>query len=424
MTSAFPLHRDFSYKDGVLRAENVSVAAMHGVAGTPCYIYSKSALVSRYRELADAFGGLDVTICYALKALPNIHVVRLFGEMGAGADVVSMGEMQRAIEAGIPANKIAFPGVAKTRVEIDFALSAGVMQFNVESESELRMIQDAAKKLNIKTRAVLRVNPDVDAKTHKKITTGKKENKFGIDLNDVAGLLRLAQSMTHVDVIGIGAHIGSQILDLSPFRDAYKILRDWVIDLRAQGFAITHVDLGGGLGVAYHAGQNPPEIADYAAIVREMFGDLNVHLVLEPGRWLVANAGLLLIAVHHIKQGEDKLFILTDGGMNDLIRPTLYDAHHDIIPVRLDKNAPKITCDVVGPVCESSDYLALSRQMAAVSQGDLLAVCSAGAYGASMASEFNSRPLVPEILVDGDSYKIIRRRPSFQEMIRLEKSSA
>ena len=403
-----------------MHADGVAVPDLARAVGTPFYVYSKSAFHDYYRQFASAFAGMNVHICYALKALPNIEVVRIFAQMGAGADVVSAGEMRRAILAGISGDKIAFPGVAKTRDEILFALSQNAMQFNVESESELRMISDTAQSQNMTAHVVLRVNPDVDAKTHAKITTGKRENKFGIDIADAAALYALGNSLGGIEMLGVGAHIGSQILDLQPFDDAYAILRQLVLDLRAAGHSVRHVDLGGGLGVPYQTGQTAPSIVEYAAIVKKLFGDLNIHMVLEPGRCLVANAAALIIRAHHIKPGHGKYFILTDGGMNDLIRPTLYNAHHEIFPVIAGSKSAPVLCDIVGPVCESSDYLALGRTMPLPRQGDLLAVSSAGAYGASMASEFNSRPLIPEILVDNGQYAVIRRRPEYDEMWRLE----
>lgn len=424
MTGAFPLHERFHYSGDRLCVENVPLETIAQKIGTPVYVYSKAALTDYCGQFLAAFKNMRAQVCYAVKSLPNIHVIQLFGKMGAGADVVSQGEMQRALAAGIPAAKIAFAGVAKTESEIEFAIKQRIMQFSVESESELDMIARVAQRLGTDARVAFRVNPDVDAKTHAKITTGKKENKFGIDIDAVGALFHKAKSMSHIKAVGIGAHIGSQILDLPPFEDAYRVMRDKISELRQQGFSISHIDLGGGLGVPYKQGQQSVPLEKYAALVRDLFGDFDIDMVFEPGRYFTANAGALLITVHHLKKGSDKHFVLTDGGMNDLIRPTLYEAHHDILPVRLPKAQNKQICDIVGPVCESSDYLALSREMHLPAVGDLLVVTSAGAYGASMSSEYNTRALTPEVLVDGDQFTVIRRRPSFDETIRLEKSSA
>ena len=413
----------FDYRGGVLHAEDVSVARLAAEVGTPFYCYSTATLERHYRVLADAFRGQNALICYAMKANSNQAVLATMARMGAGMDVVSEGELRRARAAGVPAEKIIFAGVGKTRQEMAYALGEGILGFNVESEPELEALSEVAASLGVEARIALRVNPDVDARTHAKIATGKYENKFGIPYLDAVRLYAEARRLPGIHAAGIHMHIGSQITELTPFRSAFRLMRDLVLELRREGHDISHVDLGGGLGVPYRASEPPPPHPDeYAAAIKAALGDLAVDLVLEPGRMIVGNAGILVSRVVYVKQGVDRVFTIVDAAMNDLIRPTLYDAHHDIIPVEeaLDR-VPPVVQDVVGPVCETGDYLALGRMLAPFKAGDLLAVMTAGAYGAVMSSTYNTRPLVPEVLVSGNRYAIVRPRPSLDELIGLDR---
>ncbi|RYC04520.1 diaminopimelate decarboxylase [Ciceribacter ferrooxidans] len=412
----------FEYREGVLYAENVSVPAIAAAVGTPFYCYSTATLERHYRVFSKAFEGTDAMVCYAMKANSNQAVLKTLGRLGAGVDVVSEGELRRALAAGIPGERIMFSGVGKTVHEMDLALEAGIYCFNVESEPELEVLNQRALKAGKVAHVSFRINPDVDARTHAKISTGKKENKFGISYERAQAVYAHAATLPGIKVTGIDMHIGSQITELQPFEDAFRLLKELVATLRADGHAIDHVDIGGGLGIPYHDDNNPPPEPDaYARIVKEQLSGLGCRIVTEPGRLIVGNAGILVTEVVYVKDGGDKTFVIVDAAMNDLIRPTLYDAHHEIRPVVLSAaSAPRIRADVVGPVCETGDYLALDREMAMPRTGDLLAVGSAGAYGAVQAGTYNSRRLIPEVLVRGDEFHVIRPRPSFEDLIQLD----
>ncbi|MGE5546696.1 MAG: diaminopimelate decarboxylase [Solirubrobacterales bacterium] len=415
----------FQYRGGQLHAEGVAVAEIARAVGTPFYCYSTATLARHFTVFTDALkaAGLDATVCYALKANPNIAVVRTLAELGAGADVVSEGELRRALAAGVPAGRIVFSGVGKTRHELEFAVAKGIMQINVESEPELEMLSQVAAERGVTMPIALRVNPDVDAGTHAKITTGKKENKFGIEWTRAHEVYRRARALPGIDVVGIACHIGSQLTDLAPFRDAFLRVRDLAAILRADGFDIRRLDLGGGLGVPYEPWENemPPPPADYAKVIAETLGDLGCRIVLEPGRVLVGNAGILVSKVIHMKEGATRTFAIVDAAMNDLMRPALYDAHHAIVPVaEPEAGAEKRPMDVVGPVCETGDTFARQRLLPPLSPGDLLVFGTAGAYGAAMSSTYNSRPLIPEVLVNGDQFAVVRARPTYEDMLALE----
>ena len=412
----------FEYRDGILYAENVPVPDIAKAVGTPFYCYSTATLERHYRVFAEAFNDVDSMVCYAMKANSNQAVLKTLGKLGAGIDVVSEGELRRALAAGIPANRIMFSGVGKTPHEMDFALEAGIYCFNVESEPELEILNQRAVKAGKKAPVSFRINPDVDAKTHSKISTGKKENKFGISWERARAVYARAATLPGIEVTGIDMHIGSQITELQPFDDAFKLLRDLVDTLRGDGHDIHHVDIGGGLGIPYKDDNNPPPLPDaYAAIVKNQLRSLNCKIVTEPGRLIVGNAGILVTEVLYVKDGGEKTFVIVDGAMNDLIRPTLYEAYHEIKPVVISAaNAPRIKADIVGPVCETGDYLALDREMAMPKPGDLFAVMSGGAYGAVQAGTYNSRLLVPEVLVKGSEFHVIRPRRTYEELIGLD----
>jgi len=410
----------FAYRGGVLHAEEVSLARIAAEVGTPFYCYSTATIERHYRVLQQAFSGLDALICYALKANSNQAVIATLARLGAGMDVVSEGELRRALAAGVPADRIIFAGVGKTRDEMAFAVSESIHSFNVESEPELEALSEVAAGRSRTARVVLRVNPDVDARTHAKISTGKAENKFGVPYGDAARLYAKAAGLPGIEAAGVHMHIGSQITDLQPFRHAFTLMRDLVGELRRAGHAIGHLDIGGGLGVPYDSTANDiaPSPEAYAAVVRETLGDLGLKIALEPGRVIVANAGVLVARVLYVKQGRDKTFTVVDAAMNDLIRPTLYEAEHEIWPVsEAAAGAARIVQDVVGPVCETGDYLALNRALAPAAAGDLLAIMSAGAYGAAMSSTYNSRLLVPEVLVKGANWSVVRPRPAYADLI-------
>jgi diaminopimelate decarboxylase len=409
----------FDYQHGLLHAEGVDLTRLAREVGTPFYCYSTATLERHYKVFSEAFQGLDTLVCYAMKANSNQAVLKTFSRLGAGMDVVSEGELRRALAADVPGSRITFSGVGKTEREMALALEADVLSFNVESEPELHRLSKVAQGMGRTAKIALRVNPDVDAKTHAKISTGKSENKFGIPLSHARQTYALAASLPGIKVDGIDMHIGSQITDLAPFNDAFALLRDFVQELRADGHSIAHIDLGGGLGVPYKADNAPPPSpADYACVVRKHVGDLGCQLIFEPGRLLVANAGILVAEVIYVKHGDGKTFVIVDAAMNDLIRPTLYEAYHDILPVRQAAvGGPHETVDVVGPVCESGDYLALGRSLPSLKAGDLIAVMSAGAYGAVQACTYNTRPLVPEVLVRDNDYAVIRARESYEAMI-------
>jgi diaminopimelate decarboxylase len=409
----------FRYVGGVLHAEDVSLARLAQAVGTPCYCYATATLERHYCVFVEAFRGLDPLICYAIKANSNQAVIATLARLGAGMDVVSEGELRRARAAGVPADRIIFAGVGKTAEEMAYALDQGILGFNVESEPELGLLSNIAASQGRKARIALRVNPDVDAKTHAKISTGRAENKFGIPFTEAPRLYAVAAKLPGLEVAGIHMHIGSQVTTAQPFRDAFTLMRELALELRAKGLAIEHLDIGGGLGVPYRAGSvPPPSPQDYAQIVRETLGDLALKIYLEPGRAIVANAGVLISRVLYVKRGRDKVFTIVDAAMNDLIRPTLYEAHHEIWPVREATPAvAPVRQDVVGPVCETGDYLALERDLAPLAAGDLVAFMTAGAYGAVMSSTYNTRRLVPEVLVRQDQFAIVRPRPSFAELL-------
>ncbi len=417
----------FHYKSGVLHAEDVSLAQIAAEVGTPFYCYATATLQRHYRVLAEAFKGQDALICYAVKANSNQAVLKTLAGLGAGMDVVSEGELRRALAAGVPASKIIFAGVGKTREEIAFALEQDISGFNVESEPELKVLSEEAVRLGRTARIALRVNPDVDAKTHAKISTGKAENKFGIPYGSSPRLYAEARTLPGIAVTGIHMHIGSQITDLEPFRNAFRLMRELAEALLRDGHKITHLDLGGGLGVPYYSSEGdvaPPPSA-YAAVIKETLGDLGLKLILEPGRMIVGNAGVLVTRVLYSKEGVDKTFTVVDAAMNDLIRPTLYEARHEIWAVEQAKGAmPPVAQDIVGPVCETGDYLALDRNLPPFAAGDLLAVMTAGAYGAVMSSTYNTRALVPEVLVKGEDYCVVRPRPPYADLIGLDRLPA
>jgi diaminopimelate decarboxylase len=413
----------FAYRGGILHAEGVSLERIAEDVGTPFYCYATATLERHYKVLQEAFAGLDTLICYALKANSNQAVIATLAKLGAGMDVVSEGELRRARAAGVPAAKIIFAGVGKTRAEMAYALGEGIRGFNMESEPELDALSEVAAGMGATARIAIRVNPDVDAKTHAKISTGKAENKFGVPFDDAPRLYAKAAKLPGIEVDGIHMHIGSQITDLQPFRDAFALMRELAQKLRADGHAIKHLDMGGGLGVPYRGGNDvPPSPLEYARVVRETVGDLGLKICLEPGRMIVANAGILVARVIYAKRGRDKTFTVVDAAMNDLIRPTLYEAHHDIWPVEIALNSKQpVMHDVVGPVCETGDYLALDRRLPPFTDGDLLAFMTAGAYGATMSSTYNTRLLIPEVLVSGDAYAVVRPRPTYDELIGMDR---
>ena len=407
----------FAYRDGALHVEDVAVTDLADNVGTPFYCYSAARLRHSYTEFAGAFAGLEIQVCYAVKANSNQAVITLFATLGAGADVVSEGEMRRALAAGVPAEKMVFSGVGKTRAELSMALRANCGQFNVESEAELQALSDIAAGLGKTATIVLRVNPDVDADTHHKISTGRAGDKFGIELDRIRDVYAWAGSLPGITPAGLAVHIGSQLTRLDPFRDAFERIAALVRDLRVDGQSVDRVDLGGGLGIVYND-EIPPVPTDYAEIVRDVFGDLGVALTFEPGRRLTGEAGILVTRVIYIKESGGRRFAVVDAAMNDLIRPTLYDAWHDIDPVAEPAGgALRAPVDIVGPVCETGDVLAIQRDMPALAPGDLLAVRAAGAYGAVMSSSYNSRLLVPETMVDGAQYAVIRPRPDYDTLI-------
>jgi len=412
----------FSYRSGVLHAEDVNLNTLAAEVGTPFYCYSTATLERHYRVFAGAFADVDALVCYAMKANSNQAVLKTFAKLGAGMDVVSEGELRRARAAGVPASKITFSGVGKTAREISYALDENIQCFNVESEPELERLSALASALGATASIAIRVNPDVDAKTHAKISTGKSENKFGVPISRAREVYARAAALPGIHVSGVDMHIGSQITDLAPFDDAFTLLAEFVTLLRSDGHVIDHLDLGGGLGVPYRDDNEPPPHPDaYAAIIKNRTRHLDAKLVLEPGRLLVANAGILVTEVIYVKEGEGKTFVIVDAAMNDLIRPTLYEAYHAVWPVREPGPAtPRIIADIVGPVCESGDYLALNRDLPVLRTGDLVAIMSAGAYGAVQAGTYNTRPLVPEVLVRNNTHAIIRPRPTYEEMIALD----
>jgi diaminopimelate decarboxylase len=416
----------FAYRNGVLHAEDVDLTVLSDAVGTPFYCYATATLERHYRVFAQAFADVDALICYAMKANSNQAVIATLARLGAGADVVSEGELLRARAAGIPPHKIMFSGVGKTARELALAVEQGIFCVNVESEPELALLAGIAAQKGRAADISIRVNPDIDPKTHAKIATGKAENKFGIPISRARDVYSRAAKLDGVRVVGVDMHIGSQITELDPFSDAFALLADFVRVLRADGHVIRHVDLGGGLGIPYREdNEPPPDPSAYATVVKRATRDLDCQLIFEPGRLIVGNAGILVTRVLYLKSGEAKSFVIVDAGMNDLVRPTLYDAHHDIRPVREPAvGAQRIVADVVGPVCESGDFIALDRSLVAPQAGDLLAVMSAGAYGAVEAGTYNTRALVPEVLVRKGEWALVRPRVTAAELIALDRMPA
>jgi len=409
----------FLYRNKHLHAEDVPLARIAATVGTPFYCYSAATLTRHYQLFAEALAPLPHRICFSVKALSNLAVLKLLGDLGAGMDVVSGGEYRRARAAGVPGERIVFSGVGKTEAEMRLALSGGVHQFNVESEPELRTLSRVATDLGIPAPITLRVNPDVDAKTHAKIATGMKENKFGVPIARAPAVYAEAAALPGLQIVGIDLHIGSQLTELGPFEQAFAKLADLTATLRALGHPIDRLDLGGGLGIPYSStNQAPPLPREYGALIRRVLGPLGCEIEIEPGRLIAGNAGVLVAQVIYVKHGEDRDFLILDAAMNDLVRPAMYGAHHDIVP--LTEPAPgqhTQTYDVVGPVCETGDTFAQARAMPPMRNGDQVAFRSAGAYGAVMASEYNSRPLIPEVLVQGDHFAVIRARPTYEEIL-------
>jgi diaminopimelate decarboxylase len=409
----------FLYKNGVLHAEDVAIPDIVASVGAPFYVYSTATLTRHFQLFDDALAGMDHLVCYAMKAASNQAILQTLAKLGAGMDVVSGGEYARARAAGVPGERIVFSGVGKTRDEMRLAMTGGIRQFNVESEPEMAVLSAVATELGVNAPITIRVNPDVDAKTHAKIATGKSENKFGIPISRAREVYAQAAALPGIDVIGIDVHIGSQLSQLEPFELAYQKVAELTETLRADGHDIRRLDLGGGLGIPYtRSNEAPPLPTDYGAMVKRVLGHLNCEIEIEPGRLIAGNAGILVSQVIYVKEGEDRKFLILDAAMNDLIRPAMYDAHHDIEPViEPQAGAERATYDVVGPVCESGDKFAKGREMAQMNAGDLVAFRSAGAYGAVMSSEYNTRPLIPEVMVNGSKFAVIRSRPSFDEII-------
>jgi len=411
----------FSYKSGTLHAEDVNLQELANEVGTPFYCYSTATLERHFQVLDQAFKDADHLICYAMKANSNQAVLKTMAALGAGMDVVSEGELRRALAVGVPARKIVFSGVGKTAHEMAYALREGILCFNVESEPELELLNEVAGRIGQRAAVSIRVNPDVDAKSHAKISTGKADNKFGITYLRASEVYARAASLPNLDVTGVDMHIGSQITELAPFEQAFKLMAELVTKLKSEGHNIRHLDLGGGLGVPYRGTNDvPPHPDEYAAMVKRTLGHLGLKYMMEPGRLIVGNAGVMVTRVIYVKENEGKHFIIQDGAMNDLIRPTLYDAYHEIIAVNETRSAQSIEADVVGPVCETGDYLAKGRRLPAVQQGDLLAVMTAGAYGAVQSGTYNTRPLIPEVLVKGGKWALVRPRQTYEELIGLD----
>lgn len=409
----------FLYRNGILHAEDVAIPEIAAQVGTPFYVYSTATLERHWKLFDEALSPLPHLVCFAVKSNSNLAVLKVLGDLGAGMDVVSGGEYRRALAAGVPGERIVFSGVGKTRDEMRFVLENGIHQFNVESEPELLQLSQIATQMGKVAPITIRVNPDVDAKTHEKISTGKSENKFGIPIARAREVYALAASLPGIDVVGIDVHIGSQLTDLAPFEEAYRKVAELTATLRADGHNIRRLDLGGGLGIPYTRGNEaPPLPSEYGAMVKRVVGDLGCEIVIEPGRLISGNAGHLVSEVIYVKNGEGRDFLILDAAMNDLLRPAMYSAHHDIIPVtEAEAGAEKQVYDVVGPVCETGDTFAKARDLTAFEAGDLVAFRSAGAYGAVMASEYNTRPLIPEVLVKGDQFAVIRPRPTFEEIL-------
>lgn len=410
----------FLYRDGLLHAEGVAIPDIAATLGTPFYVYSAATLTRHYRLFTEALAPLPHLVCFAIKSLSNVAVLKLLGDLGAGMDVVSGGEYLRAKAAGVPGDRIVFSGVGKTREEMRLALEGGIRQFNLESEPEMRALSEVATALGVVAPVTVRVNPDVDAKTHAKIATGKSENKFGIPIARAREVYAEIARLPGLKVVGIDVHIGSQLTELAPFEVAFQKVRELTLALRADGHDIRRLDLGGGLGIPYtRSNEAPPLPTDYGSMIKRTLGDLGCEIEIEPGRLISGNSGLLVSQVIYVKNGEGRDFLILDAAMNDLVRPSMYEAHHDIIPVaEAIPGSPTQPFDVVGPVCETGDTFGKGRELPLMAEGDLVAFRSAGAYGAVMASEYNSRPLVPEVLVQGDHFAVIRARPSFDEILK------
>ncbi len=411
----------FAYKNGVLHAEDVDLQVLAAEVGTPFYCYSTATLERHYKVMDGAFKDTDHLLCYAMKANSNQAVLKTMAALGAGMDVVSEGELRRALAAGVPARKIVFSGVGKTAKEMAFALREGIACFNVESEPELELLSSVAQRVGQRASVSIRVNPDVDAKSHAKISTGKADNKFGITYLRASEVYARAAALPNIDVTGVDMHIGSQITELAPFEQAFKLMAELVTRLKSEGHNIRHLDLGGGLGVPYRGDNDiPPHPDEYASMVMRTLGHLGLKYMMEPGRMIVGNAGILVSRVIYVKENEGKTFVVQDAAMNDLIRPTLYDAYHEILAVDESRNEISQEADVVGPVCETGDYFAKSRRMPKLEQGDLMAVMTAGAYGAVQSGTYNTRPLISEILVKGDQFAVVRPRQTYEELIGLD----
>lgn len=412
----------FNYKDGILHAEDVSIPDLAAEVGTPFYCYSTATLTRHYNVFADAFAGLETLVCYSIKSNSNLSVIKTLGDLGAGADIVSEGELRRALAAGIPAERIVYSGVGKSRPEMKSALEAGIHQFNVESEPELAALNEIAIGLGVRAPVALRVNPDVDAGTHAKISTGKAENKFGIPWDEATRVYGEAAKAKGIEIVGVDVHIGSQITELFPFESAFRKVADLVKTLRNDGHDIRNVDLGGGLGIPYRQGNEPPPAPrEYADLIRKIASGLDVHLIFEPGRMITGNAGILVSTLIYRKSGQERQFLICDAAMNDLMRPALYDAWHEIIAVvEPAPNADFLPADVVGPVCESGDTFAKARSLPPLAAGDQIAMLSAGAYGAVQSGTYNSRPLIAEVLVDGDKWATVRPRQTLEDLLGLD----
>ncbi|NRP13841.1 Diaminopimelate decarboxylase [Aliiroseovarius sp. xm-m-379] len=409
----------FLYREGVLHAEDVAIPEIAAQVGTPFYVYSAATLKRHISLFNEALGWADHLVCFAVKSNSNLAVLKLLGGMGAGMDVVSGGEFRRAIAAGVPGERIVFSGVGKTKDEMRLALSHNIRQFNLESEPEYRALSEVASEMGVEAPVAVRVNPDVDAKTHAKISTGKSENKFGIPIARAREVYAELAKLPGLKVVGIDVHIGSQLTELEPFRLAYQKVAELTEALRADGHDITRLDLGGGLGIPYERSNSaPPLPLEYGQMVRETVGHLGCEIEIEPGRLVSGNAGLMISSVIYVKEGEGRDFLIVDAAMNDLVRPAMYEAHHDIIPViEAEPGLEQTGYDIVGPICETGDTFAKERNMAPLKSDDLIAFRSAGAYGAVMASEYNSRPLIPEVLVSGEQFSVIRARPTYEEML-------
>jgi len=410
---------DFHYKGNELFCEEVPIQRIVEQVGTPCYIYSHCTIHRHFHAFSDAFQNLPHIVAYAMKANSNIAILKLLAKEGSGADIVSGGELYRALKAGVPSNKMVFAGVGKSSEEIRYALESDILMFNVESPEELQRINEVAQTMEVKARVALRINPDIDPQTHPYISTGLKKSKFGIAADQALKEFALAHQLSHIDVVGVHCHIGSQLTQVSPFVDAIKKVLSLIQTLQSQGVKIRYMNIGGGLGITY-SDETPPHPKDLAAAISSLLQTTSCQIIMEPGRSIVGNAGILVTKVLYNKGGADKEFVIVDAAMNDLLRPSLYEAHHDIQPVFKDESAPVNTVDVVGPICESGDFLAKDRKMPQPQPGDLLAVMSAGAYGFTMASNYNSRPKTPEVLVKDDKIMVIRERETYDDLIRGE----